>query len=110
MLPPAMRPVRLQDPLALFLSTLLCSYLRFPKIVGPSATLFHQGICCRGPLLWVQSPRQILALSLTKCRSLWVDYCGSVALCCSGLVAVGRYLIAVGWSCVFIGRCGTIAV
>ena len=70
----------------------------------------REGPCCRGPLSWVQSPRQILALSLTKCRSLWVDYCGSVALCCSGLVALDWYLVAAGWSCVFIGYCGLVAV
>ena len=43
MLLPALRPVRLQDPLALFPSALLYPYLRFSKIVGPPAALFHHG-------------------------------------------------------------------
>ena len=110
--PPAMRPVPLQDPLILFPSTLLCSYLRFPKIVGPPATLFRQRkdsaakALSSGVSLLV---KYYIALSLTEYRSLWVDYYRSVAVCCSGSVALGRYLVAVGrllWD----GRCGSVTV
>ena len=82
----------------------------------------REGLCCRGPLLWVQSPRQILALSLTERRSPLVDCCGSVAVSRSlwvgrcGSIVVGRSLwigrcglAVVGWP-LWVGRCGLAVV